>query len=54
MPRTKTREERCMFLDTCYQFKGGKKGPQWLSGRELVSRPRVAGSSLTGANSLCP
>ena len=27
---------------------------QWLSGRVLDSRPRVAGSSLTGINALCP
>ena len=27
---------------------------QWLSGRVLDSRPRAAGSSLTGVTALCP
>ena len=29
-------------------------GAQWLSGRVLDSRRRVAGSSLTGVTALCP
>ena len=28
------------------------KGAQWLSGRVLASRPRAAGSSLTGVTAL--
>ena len=30
------------------------QGAQWLSGRLLVSRPRAAGSGLTGVTVLCP
>ena len=29
-------------------------GVQWLSGRVLDSRPKAAGSSLTGVTVLCP
>ena len=33
---------------------GERKGAQWLSGRVLDSRLRVAGSRLTGVTALCP
>ena len=32
----------------------GSTGAKWLSGRVLDSRPRVAGSSITGVTALCP
>ena len=35
-----------------YIVEHGKSGAQWLSGRVLDSRPRAAGSNLTGITAL--
>ena len=47
-----------LFARIKRNFQGMKyiiwKGAQWLSGRVLDMKPRVAGSSLTGVTALCP
>ena len=42
-----------LFSSICATgFQAGPRGAQWLSGRVLDSRPRAAGSSLTGVTAL--